>query len=113
MLLATAIIACVWVEAEWLVIVLMSLAFFGKGVASLGWAVMADVAPKQLAGLSGGVFNMFGTIAGIVTPIVVGFIVAATGSFDLALVFVGLHCLLTIFSFLVIVGPIKRLELPA
>lgn len=113
MILATAIIACVWVEAEWLVIVLMSLAFFGKGVASLGWAVMADVAPKQLAGLSGGVFNMFGNIAGIVTPIVVGFIVAATGSFDLALVFVGLHCLLTIFSFLVIVGPIKRLELPA
>ena len=113
MLLATAIIACVWVEAEWLVIVLMSLAFFGKGVASLGWAVMADVAPKQLAGLSGGVFNMFGNIAGIVTPIVVGFIVAATGSFDLALVFVGLHCLLTIFSFLVIVGPIRRLELPA
>jgi ACS family glucarate transporter-like MFS transporter len=113
MLLATAIIACVWVEAEWLVIVLMAVAFFGKGVASLGWAVMADVAPKQLAGLSGGVFNMFGNIAGIVTPIVVGFIVGATGSFDWALVFVGAHCLLTIFAFLVIVGPIRRLELPA
>jgi ACS family glucarate transporter-like MFS transporter len=113
MLLATLIIACVWVDAEWLIILLMAIAFFGKGVASLGWAVMADVAPKQLAGLSGGVFNMFGNIAGIVTPIVVGYIVAATGSFDLALVFVGAHCLLTIFAFLVIIGPIRRLELPA
>lgn len=113
MLLATLIIACVWVEAEWLVVVLMAVAFFGKGVASLGWAVMADVSPKQLAGLSGGVFNMFGNIAGIVTPIVVGYIVSATGSFDLALVFVGAHCLLTIFAFLVIVGPIRRLELAA
>lgn len=113
MLLATLIIACVWVEAEWLVVTLMAIAFFGKGVASLGWAVMADVAPKQLAGLSGGVFNMFGNIAGIVTPIVVGYIVAATGSFDLALVFVGAHCVLTIIAFLVIVGPIRRLELPA
>lgn len=113
MLLATLIIACVWVEAEWLVVVLMAVAFFGKGVASLGWAVMADVSPKQLAGLSGGVFNMFGNIAGIVTPIVVGYIVGATGSFDLALVFVGAHCLLTIFAFLVIVGPIRRLELAA
>ena len=111
MLLATLIIACVFVEAEWLVVVLMAVAFFGKGVASLGWAVMSDVAPKQLAGLASGVFNMFGNVAGIVTPIVIGFIVAATGSFDLALVFVGAHCLLTIFAFLVVVGPIKRLEL--
>jgi ACS family glucarate transporter-like MFS transporter len=47
-------------------------------VASLGWAVMADVAPKKLAGLSSGVFNMFGNAAGIVTPIVVGYIVRAT-----------------------------------
>jgi ACS family glucarate transporter-like MFS transporter len=111
MLLATMIIACVWVEAEWLVVVLMAVAFFGKGIASLGWAVMADVAPKSLAGLSSGVFNMFGNVAGIVTPIVVGYIVAVTGSFDLALVFVGAHCLLTIFAFLVIVGPIRRLEI--
>lgn len=111
MLLATLIIACVWVQAEWLVVTLMALAFFGKGIASLGWAIMADVAPKSLAGLSGGVFNMFGNIAGIVTPIAVGYIVAATGSFDLALVFVGTHCLLTIVAFTVIAGPIRRLEL--
>ncbi|ODP37309.1 glucarate transporter [Sphingomonas turrisvirgatae] len=111
MLLATAIIACVWAEQEWLVVTLMSVAFFGKGIASLGWAVMADVAPKRLAGLSGGVFNMFGNVAGIVTPIVVGVIVASTGSFDWALVYVGAHCLLTIFAFLVIAGPIKRMEL--
>jgi ACS family glucarate transporter-like MFS transporter len=111
MALATLIIACVWVRSEWLVVTLMAIAFFGKGVGSLGWAVMADVAPKQLAGLAGGVFNTFGNIAGIVTPIVVGFIVAATGSFDLALVFVAGHCLMTIVAYLLIVGPIRRLEL--
>jgi ACS family glucarate transporter-like MFS transporter len=112
MLLASMIIACDWAPSERLVVTLMSVAFFGKGIASLGWAIMADVAPRRLAGLSGGVFNMFGNIAGIVTPIVVGYIVAATGSFDLALIFVGAHCLLTIFAFLVIAGPIRRMELP-
>ena len=112
MLLATLIIACVWAQSEWLVITLMSAAFFGKGVASLGWAIMADVSPRRLAGLSGGVFNMFGNLAGIATPIVVGYIVSATGSFDLALVYVGAHCLLTIFAFLVIAGPIRRVEMP-
>nr|WP_010542923.1 MFS transporter [Sphingomonas elodea] len=112
MLLASLIIGCVWAPGEGLVITLMSIAFFGKGIASLGWAIMADVAPRRLAGLSGGVFNMFGNIAGIVTPIAVGYIVGTTGSFDLALVFVGAHCLLTIFAFLVLVGPIRRMELP-
>lgn len=113
MVLATSILACVWIESEAMIIAAMSMAFFGKGIASLGWAVMADVAPRRLAGLSGGVFNMFGNIAGIVTPIVVGYIVAATGSFDLALAFVAVHCVVTILAYTMIVGPLRRVELPA
>lgn len=113
MILATSILACVWIDSEALIIVAMSLAFFGKGIASLGWAVMADVAPRRLAGLSGGVFNMFGNVAGIVTPIVVGYIVAATGSFDLALAFVAVHCIVTILAYTLVVGPLRRVELPA
>lgn len=111
MVLATAIIACNYVEQEWLVLVIMALAFFGKGVASLGWAVVSDTSPKELAGVTGGIFNTFGNSAGIVTPIVIGYIVAATGSFEGALVYVAAHCLLTIFAYFVIVGPIRRLEL--
>lgn len=113
MVLASSILGCVWLDSQAAVLGVMALAFFGKGVASLGWAVMADVAPKRLAGLSSGVFNMFGNAAGIVTPIVVGYIVGATGSFDLALLFVAAHCVLTILAFTVIVGPIRRLEIGA
>jgi MFS transporter, ACS family, glucarate transporter len=111
MLLATLIMGCAFVDSQWAVVVLMGIAFFGKGVASLGWAVMSDVAPRQLAGLAGGVFNTFGNIAGIVTPIVVGFLVAASGSFDSALIFVGMHCIITILAYFVIVPEIERLEL--
>src|SRR3954451_6525430 len=113
MLLAFVVIAVDRGLAEWVEEKLMAVAFFGKGIGSLGWAVMADVAPKQLAGLAGGVFNTFGNVAGIVTPIVVGYIVAGTGSFDLALAFVAAHCLLAIFAYLVVVGRIARLELAA
>ena len=42
MVLASLIIACVYVEQQWLVVTIMAVAFFGKGVASLGWAVMSD-----------------------------------------------------------------------
>ena len=86
-------------------------AFFGKGVASLGWAVVADTSPKEMAGVTGGIFNTFGNVAGIVTPIVIGYIVKGTGSFDGALVFVGVHCVICIAAYFLIVGKIQRLEL--
>jgi len=111
MLLATTIIVCNYVDTQILVISFMALAFFGKGLASLGWAVVSDTSPKELIGVTGGIFNMIGNMAGIVTPIAIGYIVALTGSFDGALIFVALHCLLTIFAFFVIVGKIERLEL--
>jgi ACS family glucarate transporter-like MFS transporter len=104
-------ILCNYVEAQWMVVAIMALAFFGKGVGALGWAVVADTAPKQIVGLSGGLFNTFGNIAGITTPIVIGYIVKETGSFSGALVFVGINALVTVISYLVVVKEIKRVEL--
>lgn len=111
MLLSMTMILCNYVDAQWMVVGIMALAFFGKGVGALGWAVVADTAPKQIVGLSGGLFNMFGNVAGITTPIVIGYIVKETGSFSGALVFVGINALVTVISYLVIVKEIKRVEL--
>lgn len=110
MLLAMSMIACNYVSADWAVVAFMSLAFFGKGVGALGWAVVSDTSPKEAGGLSGGLFNTFGNTAGITTPIVIGYILQATGSFAGALVFVGANAAVAIFCYLVIVGQIKRVE---
>jgi ACS family glucarate transporter-like MFS transporter len=110
MLLAMTMIVCNYVTADWLVVAMMSLAFFGKGVGALGWAVVSDTSPKEAGGLSGGLFNTFGNTAGITTPIVIGYILQATGSFVGALVFVGANAAVAIFCYLVIVGEIKRVE---
>ncbi|WP_250455639.1 MFS transporter [Caballeronia sp. ATUFL_M2_KS44] len=111
MLLSSCIIGCNYVNTDWIVVALMSLAFFGKGIGALGWAVVADTSPKEAIGLSGSIFNMFGNIAGIVTPIVIGYLVATTGSFNGALAFVGVNALITVFSYLVIVKKIERVQL--
>ncbi|MFJ8883097.1 MFS transporter [Streptomyces sp. NPDC102402] len=111
LLLSTSIIICNYVTASWLVVLIMSLAFFGKGLGALGWAVMSDVAPKQIAGLAGGVFNTFGAVAGIVTPLLVGYIIDTTGSFDLALVFISACAAMAVVSYAVIVKDITRLHL--
>jgi ACS family glucarate transporter-like MFS transporter len=111
MLLSTSMIACNYVDSSAVVVAIMAFAFFGKGLGALGWAVVADTSPKQIAGLSGGMFNTFGNIAAITTPIIIGYIVKATGSFSGALVFVACNALIAIVSYLVIVGEIKRVEL--
>src|SRR5581483_7349824 len=81
MLMSMSMIACSYLTDNTLVVIVMSLAFFGKGVGALGWAVVSDTSPREAAGLSGGLFNTFGNTAGITTPIVIGYIVQATGSF--------------------------------
>jgi D-galactonate transporter len=111
MLLSVTMIGCNFTDNEAVIVGLMALAFFGKGLGALGWAVMADIAPKEVVALAGSIFNVYGGIAGIVTPIVIGYIIAATGSFNGALVFVGLNALVTIFAYLVIVKDIRRIEL--
>ncbi len=113
MLLSVTMIACNYTGRQAMVMALMSLAFFGKGFGALGWTVIADTSPKELAGVNGGVFNLFGNLSTITTPTVIGILVAKTGSFNDALIFVGATALVAIFSYLVIVGDIKRLELPA
>jgi ACS family glucarate transporter-like MFS transporter len=111
MLLSMSMIICNYVDAQWLVVFIMALAFFGKGVGALGWAVISDAAPREIAGLSGGLFNLFGNISSITTPIIIGYIIQMTGSFDDALLFIAANSFLAILSYLVVVGEIKRLQL--
>ncbi|QGZ42898.1 ACS family glucarate transporter-like MFS transporter [Pseudoduganella flava] len=111
MLLSMSMIACNYIQADMLVVAVMSLAFFGKGIGALGWAVVSDTSPKEAGGLSGALFNTFGNTAGITTPIVIGYIVQNTGSFAGALVYVGANAAVAIFCYLFIVGDIKRVTL--
>jgi MFS transporter, ACS family, glucarate transporter len=110
MALAMCLMLCNVVDTQWQILLLMSIAFFGKGFGALGWTVVSDTSPRGMVGLNGGVFNLFGNIAGITTPIVIGYLVQRTGSYQLALIFVGVTALLAIASYAFIVGPIRRLE---
>lgn len=111
MMTAVAMIICNYTDQQWLVVALMALAFFGKGVGALGWAVMSDAAPREITGLAGGVFNACGNISSITTPIIIGIIIQETGSFNGALVFIAANAILAAVSYLVIVGRIERMEL--
>lgn len=107
---ASTIILANYVGSDAAVIVILSVAFFAQGMTGLGWTLISDIAPKNLMGLTGGVFNFAANLAGIATPLVIGFIVAATGSFFYALAYVGTVAMIGALSYIFILGDVKRME---
>ena len=108
--IALAMAAANFTVAPLLVIGLMSMAFFGKGVAALGWTMISDMAPKNLIGTTGGIFSMIAGSAGVLTPVIMGYIVSATGSFDWAIIYVTAHCFIGMAAFALIIRRIDRIE---
>jgi len=80
-------------------------------IAALFFLFVGTYAIVSLTVSPGQSLNTFGNIAGITTPIVIGYILQATGSFAGALVFVGANAAMAIISYLFIVGEIKRVTL--
>ncbi|WP_049091636.1 MFS transporter, partial [Klebsiella oxytoca] len=93
LLLSSCIIIANWVESNTAVIIIMSIAFFGQGMVGLGWTLISDIAPKNMGGLTGGIFNFCANMASIITPLIIGVIISMTGNFFYALIYIGLTAL--------------------
>jgi ACS family D-galactonate transporter-like MFS transporter len=109
--LASTIVAANFLKQDGAVIAVMSVAFFGQGMCNLGWTLISDVAPKQYIGLTAGIFNLCANLAGIVTPLLVGAIVQATGSFEWALAYIALLAIGGTLSYIFVVGDVERVEI--
>jgi len=108
---ASSIVLANYVDSIALVIAILCVAYFAQGMSALAWMIVSDIAPKGLLGLSGGIFNLFANAAGIVTPLVIGLIVNATGSFVYALGFISAVALVGALSYVFVVGDIRRIVL--
>lgn len=111
LLLASTIVLANFVDNDEIVIAILSVAFFGQGMVNLGWTLITDVAPKNLIGLTGGVFNLCANLAGIITPLVIGFIVARTGSFFYALAYIAIVAIIGALSYIFVLGDVRRVEM--
>lgn len=111
LLLTSTMILANFTSSNALVVAVMSVAFFGQGMANLGWTLIADVAPKKVMGLTGGIFNLCANLAGIVTPLVVGFVLGATGSFYGALTYIAVLGIVGAAAYVFILGDVKRVEI--
>lgn len=109
LLLSVSIVGANYTDDTALIIFFLALAFFGAGMALISWVFVSILSPKNLIGLTGGVFNFMGNLASIVVPIVIGFL-ASEGDFRPALVFIGALGLIGACSYIFIVGKIERVS---
>jgi MFS transporter, ACS family, D-galactonate transporter len=108
---ASCIILVNYVEGSALALTILTLAYFAQGISGNSWSIIAEVAPRNLMGMCGGIINFTGQLAGIVTPIVIGFILRETGSFQWVLAYVSIAGIVGALSYTVILGRVHRIEL--
>jgi ACS family D-galactonate transporter-like MFS transporter len=98
-LMVLALLGVTFVPNAAVAVTLLSVALFFLRWAGVYWSLPSILGGRKNAGLLGGAMNLGGNIAGIITPIAVGFIVGSTGSYTGALLlFVGWGLLLTVCS---------------
>jgi ACS family D-galactonate transporter-like MFS transporter len=105
--LSTSIVGANFVDRPALIIFFLSLAFFANGLASIHWSLVSATAPERLIGLTSGVFNGVGGLAGITAPIIIGLLLRG-GDFTLPLTFIACIALLGACSYIFVVGKLDR-----
>ena len=94
-------------------VVLLSFSFAMAIAASPSiWAIPGDIAPDpNLVGTIGGIQNTVSNIAGIVAPIITGYIIYRTGGFRTALLLSGVISCIGAFSYTFIVGKLEVIDI--
>jgi MFS family permease len=91
----------------WLIIV----AYVAFGIfASNLWTISQTLAGPVAAGRWAGLQNCLGGLTGVLAPIVTGYIIEGTGSYNMAFLFTALLAVLGTLSYLFIVGPIRQID---
>jgi MFS transporter, ACS family, D-galactonate transporter len=108
---ASCIILVNYIDGSALALTILTLAYFAQGISGNSWSIIAEVAPRNLMGICGGIINFTAQLAGITTPIVIGYILRETGSFEWVLGYVSIAGLVGALSYTVILGRVHRIEI--
>lgn len=107
LLLTMAMLGANFTDSTAMVVLFLSIAFFGNGLASITWSLVSALAPKRLLGLTGGMFNFIGNLSSIATPIIIGLLVT-DDSFAPGFVYMSVITVIGIASYVLLVGKVER-----
>jgi len=107
-LMAASVISVGYIDdvmtAVWLLILAVACE---SASTSILWTTCAEVAPRKIAGSVAGLMNTAGAVAGTLAPLITGFVLQFTGSFQYALLFGGLMVIMAALSIWFVVGELK------
>ncbi|EHD19489.1 MULTISPECIES: MFS transporter [Brenneria] len=107
LLISTCIMGANYTNDPIWITMLMAVAFFGNGFASITWSLVSSLAPIRLIGLTGGVFNFVGGLGGITVPLIIGYLAQDYG-FAPALTYIAVVALIGALSYIFLVGDVER-----
>ncbi|EPK0831239.1 MFS transporter, partial [Klebsiella pneumoniae] len=111
LLMALCIGFAPFTDSVFMTVFLLCVAKSGTTVAaSQVWALPGDVAPKNSVSIVAGLQNTVSNMGGAVGPIITGAIVAATGSFNWALIFSAILVVIGIINYLFLMGKIEPIN---
>ena len=102
-----------FVDSGYVAVALLSFSFAMAIAASPSiWAIPGDIAPDvNFVGTIGGIQNTVSNIAGIVAPILTGYIIYRTGGYEMALLMSGVIACAGALSYIFIVGRLERINI--
>ena len=110
--MAASVIAVGYIDdvmtAVWLLILAVACE---SASTSILWTTCSEVAPRKAAGSVAGLMNTAGAIAGTLAPLITGFVLQVTGSFQFALLFAGVMVCLAALSIWFVVGELRPLTI--
>lgn len=113
MLLGLAIIGAAFTSSALVATIWISIALGGLAFAApIIWSIPSLIAPRGAVGSVGSIMNFFGNIAGIVAPLVAGFVFDATQSFTANFLIAGAILVVGILCILLLLGKIEQIQMP-
>ncbi|WP_206916943.1 MFS transporter [Alicyclobacillus suci] len=113
MILGLAVIPAAFTNNANVAVIFIAIALGGLAFsAPIGWSIPSLIAPRGTVGTVGSVINFFNNLMSIVAPIVTGYVVQFTGSFESAFIIAGIVLILGILCYVLMLGKIEPIRSP-
>lgn len=90
-------------------VLLIAIVSMGMATANT-WAIMQAVAPENTTGTLAGVQNLGGSVGAAIAPLLTGFMVSASGTFNSAFILAGVIMLSGILNYIFLIGKVERIQ---
>ncbi|GEO26986.1 putative transporter YybO [Alicyclobacillus acidoterrestris] len=113
MILGLAVIPAAFTNNANVAVIFIAIALGGLAFsAPIGWSIPSLISPRGTVGTVGSVINFFNNLMSIVAPIVTGYVVQFTGSFESAFIIAGIVLILGILCYVLMLGKIEPIRSP-